>query len=380
MGFLKRIPRFFIYLLLSLAAVTACVEPYEIKIKVDTAIITIDASLSDADQDQYISIKKTLPSQNSGVGFIQEKGAEVSVLENSVAINCKETSPGLYYMPAGFKTKLGATYQLKVKLLDGNQYESTVEKMVSTPDITGFTSVYDPKAIITSNNPKPGHLIYLDTKDNPEKGDNLLWRWRLWENQNVCKTCDGGLFLTSPAPTGRCLPVRALTEAGINYDYICSTKCWEILYSSDLNVISDIYSNGKEIKNRLVARVPFYQAVGFLIEVSQQNVNSNAFQYIKLLIEQNQKSGSLIDSPPAALIGNVRNIKNSKEAIGGYFMVGNIKSKRLWVPRVEDTPAQYLLGRANNPEPPGTDIERPPLSPCIRSLTRTPIKPEGWPF
>lgn len=75
-----------------------------------------------------------------------------------------------------------------------------------------------------------------------------MWTYRLYEKQTVCATCEGGIYLTSPAPLGKCSTVRSLVDAGINYDYDCVGDCWEILHSDELNVMSDIYSGGKEIK------------------------------------------------------------------------------------------------------------------------------------
>jgi hypothetical protein len=56
-----------------------------------------------------------------------------------------------------------------------------------------------------------------------------------------------------------------------------------------------------------------------LIEIKQQSVSPSAYQYLKLLAEQVQNNGSLVDTPPAALIANIKNILNPKEIIAGFF-------------------------------------------------------------
>ncbi len=362
-----------------LFSVVACIEPYNLKITTQTVILSIDASINDFSRDQFVIIKKTIPSSSSGANFVSEEKAKVIVIEdNIINYTCNEIRPGTYILPVGFKTKIGSNYKLSVILVDGSSYESSVEKMLNTPEISNTTVIYDPKAIKKGSNSSPGHLIYIDTKDNPEKGDNLFWKYRLYENQNVCYSCEGGIYLTSPSPTGRCQSVAALSNAGTIYDYTCSGRCWEIFNSKEINVISDNFSNGNEIKNRLVAQIPFYQNQGFLIEVFQQNIDTKAFQFLKQLIDQNQNNGSLIDSPPSPLIGNIKNINKPTEAVGGYFMVGNIKSKTIWVPRNEIISTFGLLGRPVNNEP--SSPGRPPTAPCIKSNTRTPLKPEGWPL
>jgi Domain of unknown function (DUF4249) len=358
----------------------SCVEPYDLNLKVETAILSIDGNINDESQEQFITIRKTLPSSSFGITFIGEQKAKVEIIEDDKnTITCIESKNGIYYLPVGFKTKLGSNYILKVTLADGKIYQSTIEKMLFTPEIIKSTVVFDKKAIPFGDFYRPGHLVYVDTKDNPEKGDNILWKYTLYEKQDVCISCDGGIYITSPQPFGRCQRVEELATLGVTYDYICSGNCWEILYSKDINVISDAFSNGKEINNRLVARVPYYKNGGFLIEVFQQNVSTAAFQFLKILIDQNQNNGSLADSPPSPLIGNIKNVNDPKEAVGGFFMVGNVKSKKIWVPRLESIKPIGLLGGRDINEEPSSPF-RPPTAPCVKSNTRTPLKPIGWPI
>ena len=375
--------RFKIVFIFSLLVFIACVEPLDLEIITTETILIIDGSIDDSSKDQFITVKKFIPSSTGNVRYANEVNAKVSILKDGKEqIDCYYRDNGYYYLPLGFKALVGSKYKLKIILANGNVYESSEEVMRSTPEITGYTVKFDPKGIKLGENSIPAHLIYLDTKDPVELGDNFMWTWKLYEKQIICKTCSGGIYLTSPAPLGKCSPVVPLAEAGVEYDYSCQGNCWEIFYSQDLNVMSDAFSQGKEIKNRLVATIPLYQQNGFLIEIKQQTVTPSAYQYLKILGNQSQKNGTLVDSPPAALIGNVRNISDSKETVGGYFMVGNSKIKRIWVDRLDAVGSKqlYILGRKENYEPASGDGSRPPFAPCVISNTRTPLKPEGWPL
>jgi hypothetical protein len=372
-----------IVFLVSLAVFIACVEPYNLEVVTTETILIIDGTIDDATNDQFITVKKFIPSSTGNIRYANETGAKVSIIKDGKdQIDCIYRENGYYYLPLGFKALVGSKYKLKIILKDGKVYESTEELMRATPEITGYTVKFDPKGIKLGENSIGAHLIYIDTKDPVEPGDNFMWNWKLYEKQTICKTCSGGIFLSSPAPLGKCSPVTALAEAGVEYDYLCQGNCWEIYYSQDLNVMSDAFSQGKEIKNRLVASVPFYQENGFLIEIKQQTVSPSAFQYLKILANQSQNSGTLVDAPPAALIGNVKNINDNKETVGGYFMVGNSKIKRIWVDRLDAKGSQqyYMLGRKENYEPASADGSRPPFAPCVITNTRTPLKPEGWPL
>ncbi|HLO43808.1 MAG TPA: DUF4249 family protein [Leadbetterella sp.] len=359
----------------------ACVEPFDLEVITSQNILIVDGTLDDSNKDQYINLKKFIPSETGNVRYASETGAKVVIIKDGKEeINCTYKDNGFYYLPLGFKATVGSKYKLKITLVNGNQYESTEEEMRSTPEINGYTVKFDPQGITLGTNKIASHTIYLSTKDNAAVGDNFLWSWRLFEKQSVCKTCVGGIFLTSPAPLGRCTVVPDL--ATVEYDYRCQGNCWEIINSQDLNVMSDVFSQGKEIKDRLITKVPYYQDTGFLIEIKQQNVSASAFQYLKILTNQSQNNGSLVDAPPAPLIGNLRNINDNKETVGGYFMVGNAKIQRIWVDRLDavGTPIYPLNGRLPNYEPSSPDGSRPPNAPCVISNTRTPLKPEGWPL
>lgn len=110
-------------------------------------------------------------------------------------------------------------------------------------------------------------------------------------------------------------------------------------YNEDVNIMSDIYSNGKSIQGRLVAKIPFYQYRNALIEVQQYSISQSAFDYYNILINQSQRNGSLADTPPAALIGNVKNISDSNEPVGGIFMVSSKTTKSFTIDRTELIPA-----------------------------------------
>ena len=360
----------------------SCVEPYEINFKSGDKFLIIDGKIDDSEKEKYITIRRSVINNSNHPDFFPEDSAKVQIIENgSKIISATNSAQGLYFLPVGFKAKIGSTYQLVVSLKNGEKYESSIETMKNTPEIKGHTVKFNEEAIKSGDKRYPGHTVYVDTYDNPEKGDNYMWTYRIFERQAFCISCYESIYMTSPAPLGRCLPVASLFQTGNTYDYFCSGNCWEILNSSELNIMSDRYSNSLEIKNRLIAKVPFYSFSGFVIEITQQNIDEKAFRYLKILLEQNQTNGTLADSPPAALIGNIKNINNKSEIVGGYFMVANSSVKSVWVPRNytgSPNPIGLLNGRIVNPEP--SAPSRPPVAPCVKSKTRTPLAPEGWPL
>jgi hypothetical protein len=360
----------------------ACVEPFPLNFGSQGNILFVEANLNDTDTKQIIALKTNLPS-NSGINYLGVEGAIVEVIENeSEVIPAKEGEFGNYLLPDDFKIKLNTNYRLKFTLKNGKKYESALENIGEAPEIDQVFSIFKKGGIPHKNKVLDGHEIYLNTKDDLNVKNYYFWQWKLYEKQNYCVSCDGGRYFTNPLPLGRCVEDANLKRRGVFYDYICQKDCWDIIYNEEVNIMSDAFSNGELIKDRLIAKIPFYQFKSSLIEIQQFSIPKSAFDYFNLIIAQSQNNGSLADTPPAGLIGNVKNTEDPFENVGGIFLVSSKKVKRFWIERenIETSmpPFGLLKGRLASPEPLGNDTTRPPLSPCIEDKNRTSIKPLGW--
>lgn len=370
-------------ILLLIAAITlwicSCVEPFNLNIKSNLRLLTVEATLTDSSEEQTISIHESVNTTGRAVAFpVLKVTAELEV-NGTTRIPFVEKGLGKYALPSTFRTKPGNTYKLFFKKSDGTAYESSVDKMFSVPEIINVHDKFVFNGIEKNFGYEHANYVYLDTKDPVEEKNSYVWTWQLWERQNVCFTCEGGRYFDTPRPAG-CKIERGYE--GVTYDYYCDGNCWEMFFSQELNVFTDIYTNGNPINNRLIAKIPFYNSSGALIEIKQQSVSPSAYQYLKLLAEQVQNNGSLVDTPPAALVGNIKNVTNPKEVVAGFFMVTGVRYVKYWIDRKEPI-AQKLtptgLREQSIREEPMSDIPgRPPLTPCILSQTRTPFKPKGW--
>lgn len=358
--------------------VSACVEPFELGVVSDLKILTVDATLIDISQEQSITISESFNAKGTAFNSPVLNASVELLVNGKETIQFIEKGEGIYALPNSFKLKTGNNYQLSFKKTDGSSYKSTIEKLIEVPEILNVHDEFYEEGILRAEKYIPANFIYIDTKDPVEEKNNYLWTWQLWEKQDICITCEGGRYLEN---IRACRPQNEYQ--GLFFDYYCEGDCWEIMKSSDLNVLNDFTSNGKIISNRLVAKIPYYTTNGALIEISQQSISLAAYNYLKLLAEQTQNTGTLVDTPPAALIGNIKNINNSDEPIAGFFMIKSIKNKRYWIDRAIPNRLKIkpvgLRDHIFSPEPPVSgQFGRPPLVKCLLSPTRTPNKPDGW--
>lgn len=360
--------------------VCSCVEPFEQNIESDLRILTVDATLTDAADEQIITLSESVNVNGSVFAQPLLKAKVEVIVGGSVRLTLTEKGQGVYALPSSFKLQTGVNYKLVFSKADGTSYESTEDQITKVPEIINVHDEFMVKGIEKGTNIfDPANYIYLDTQDPAQDKNNYLWTWKLWERQNVCATCYNGRYFLTPVPA-RCREERAF--AGQTFDYFCPGDCWDILSNKDLNVFTDIYSNGQPITNRLIAKIPYYNVRGALIEIKQQSISPAAYRYLKLLADQVQNNGSLVDTPPAALVGNIKNINNPSESIAGFFMVTSVRTVRYWIDRKAAEGKNInpigLLDHPLSPEPMGNDLTRPPFAQCISGLSRTPNRPNGW--
>ncbi|RYU96542.1 DUF4249 domain-containing protein [Emticicia agri] len=361
----------------------SCVEPFEISFPQGKKILTVDATIIDTTEEQFFTITES-ESRNSVTYSFPIRQARVEVLVNQTEkVLLTEKNPGIYALPRSFQLKIGNSYKLLFEKSDGTKYESGEEIMTSVPDIDRVYDEFRMRGSETQTGYDPASYIYLDTTDPADEKNNYVWSWKLWEKQSICKSCVGGRYFTSPPPLGKCESEEKYKDVPY-FDYACDGNCWDIFYNKTINVFSDIFSNGKPIIGRLIAKIPYHLREGALLEIKQQSVSAAAYRYLKLLVDQAQNTGSLVDTPPAAVIGNIRNVANPDEETAGFFMVSGVRTLRYWLNRENARESEAvptgIIGHQIYYEPNSLppDPPRPPLAPCVPGKYRTNVKPEGW--
>ncbi|MES2794383.1 MAG: DUF4249 domain-containing protein [Bacteroidota bacterium] len=376
-----------IILLFFILSIASCIDPFELKYDLNKSVIIVDAVLSDEIGDQFIIVKESKPNlsgTSSSIIALEKATVEIQVNgSEKMPFTESATSPGNYLGPQNFKAEPNKTYQLLITTAQGKKFQSKIEKLTKGSEIKKIYQKFEVSGKSIDKNYKAVHKIFLDTEDPAGKGNNYLWKWRLFEAQEVCRTCEPQeRYYSDPFP-GRCVKDLPNFLRNTIYDYQCKGNCWEILHSLENNVMNDDFSDGKTITARLVASVPLYQLnAGALIEVRQQSIDTDAYKYMKILIDQSQNSGGLADTPPVSLVGNITSADGANETVAGYFRVTDESTFRYWIDRTDiaglDVRAVGLLGRPTNLEPTGTDTTRPPFAPCINGYSRTNIRPVGW--
>lgn len=240
--------------------------------------------------------------------------------------------------------------------------------------------------------PIPANDVYIDFTDPGETRNFYLWRWRLYELQSWCATCKQGRYIvrdlgpvgSGPIEVIGCVPDPSLAISNL-FDYACRGTCWDIFYSSDINVFSDIYANGQNQVGRKIASIPIYQRDPALIVIEQLSISADAYRYYKLFADQVQNTGTLADAPPAPIAGNVKNLANPTENVVGYFSASSVAVNRYKMDRKNATTGSYQgLFVAQNGRKPNVEVLSGqfgvgvPSAVCVPGRYRTDQLPPGW--
>jgi hypothetical protein len=350
----------------------SCVESFKLPQDTANRILTVDARITDEPIEQTVTIYESI-SQGVAVYTAPVERAKVElVVNNQERIALSEKAKGVYVLPASFKFQYNTPYKLVFQKSDGTSYESDNDAVTKVPPIDKITESFRVKGEKMGSVDVPTHYLSIDTRDPADAKNNYIWSWRFWEKIEICETCYSGRLRTTPQPDV-CITIDGLF--GQFFDYKCPGDCWNIYHNTNLNTLQDTFINGKPILNKEVVQVPLYQPQGVLIEFKHQNVSEESYRYLKLLIEQTQNTGSLTDAPPAAIVGNIRNVKNPQEDIAGSFMVLSSITTKYWLTRASAiAPAQPIGLQGTRP----LNVQTSPTARCYESRNRTAIRPVGW--
>ena len=409
----------FCWLAVALLLPSGCVDSFDQTLRERVNVVVVDGTITNLNEPQVIRLNRSKSDSLTGrFGTLPLTGLTVEIVVDSAqAVVLREINTGEYQAPDGFRGQVGHSYQLRFTLRDGTRYQSNQEVMPAVPPIDNVSARFNPTSLPaelydgTINQYRGAHEVSVSWQDPVGEHNYYRWDWKLYEKQEWCKTCVQGFYEQYNPYDYKTLYEDCYAPAEyqmLNYnyggytyyfvnDYTCRTDCWAILSNTDLNVFDDQYSNGGHINGRSVARIPYYQRNGCLIEVRQSSLTQKAYAYFKLFQAQTQNTGGLADTPPTALAGNVRNVTNSRERVVGYFTASAVSSSRYWIDRKDATgqpPGLFvaLNGRLpsregeidpntgkGKPTAPFNILQKRVLTAiCSPSDSQTPYKPDGW--
>lgn len=374
----KHYLRLYFWVVLIAVGLCSCVDPYEFDFEKDGKHLVVEGFLNDnqAAPDTIQIYYSNYSNEFAQILDADVVKASVIVEETKQEIPLKILASGRLIPFPDFKLNPNYAYRLAFELKTGDKYQSTPEKINTTPPILNVKKQFNLRSVL-SNDGKAytsATELYVDFQDDPTANNFYLWRYTHYEKLAFCKTCNNSVL---DYKTQSCVTApRGLNKS--YYDYPCEFACFAILHNSKVMIQDDRASQGKLIKDKLVAQIPFYNDYGCLVNLEQISVSLEVYKFYQLVRQLTQGTGGLADTPPSAIVGNIQNVSNPDEKVVGYFGVANVQKYSFWIDRSDAVGPMSLIFGHSIVEEPSNPPTRPPSAGCVPSANRTPIQPKGW--
>ena len=278
----------YVVLLASGILLHSCVDALEFKPTESEKLLVVDGKLTTANGDQVLRLSETALVGRSD-NFPPVTGAIVTLRDDLGNVKSyTETEPGVYKLSgSAIQGTSGRTYTLHIEV-NGKTYESKPETMPQKIEAdSSFFAIGNQDFV----------YVYSSISIPTDLNEGPFLKWRIDNvyqiNEVYCGPFD---------PTNVCY----VTER----------------FSNQLLPLLDgsLLARGETAKPFVAAKEAdktFGEVVYF--NLYMETLSPDAFKYwnkVSLLLTQ---SGSIFDSPPGAIRGNIMNVNNPEELVLGYF-------------------------------------------------------------
>ncbi|MBD1398900.1 DUF4249 domain-containing protein [Pontibacter sp. JH31] len=305
-------------LLLTFLSLQACVEPFELKTGTGKRSLVVSGMVTDQNQPELnkVTLSWTEPFDGETKKVLNEPvlGAKVTLQDNrGNSMQLTEGARGVYTLwEDNFRVEQGRVYSLSIRLPDGREYASRPELLRPAVPIQGigyefkeFINIVRNSAGVLIERRSMGFEVKAQVQDPTERGNYYRWDTE-------------GVF-------------EYFSNVG---DQPIPSQCWANVGSVNTKAVAadDRLVNGR-LFEQPVAVVPADIPTKYRIKIRQYSLTAEAYEFWRLLNQQQSSVGSIFDPPPARINGNVFSITNPEEQVVGYFNVSSFTEQFLMINR-----------------------------------------------
>ncbi len=297
-------------LVLACTVFYACKEKYSPVIKdVDPNYLVIDGFINTGGDSTIFKISRTFKIDNKAV-YATERNAVVTV-ENDGGVNVLlpelSSKPGVYSIPS-----LGQDhtkkYRLRVKTKDGKEYLSDfVESKVSQP-------------VDISYEVRHGNLLNMYANSFDPTGNSRYYRFNYEETWEYVAPFQSSLKVVNRQFRDRVFPQDDIYHC---YRYI---KSGRIALASTQSLTDDKLA---DYTLEVIPEESEKIRMQYSIYVEQYVLTKAGFDFFETLRKNTEQVGSIFDSQPSQLFGNIHCTNAPNETVIGFIGAGTVSKKRI---------------------------------------------------
>jgi hypothetical protein len=291
-------------------------------------LLVVEGKITNMENFVQIRLTKALgfnvSENNDNISTNAEKGAIVTIHDNDGnKATLQEMGDG-YYKSGYFPGYVGRTYTLNIKTLDGNEYESEPETMMSQPESMALTAEFGVKEYLifdaygqSSIKNQNGANVFLDVKTS--ENDKVYYKFntrKVTETKHVewrfgrCTMC--------PATNVYCVAVEELNPIPTITDVNLNNGTREIKHFNLGFIQEAIYdpSDKDEIKDPPTT-------FGWLLSCTVSRISEHEYLYYSKLRDQLNANSRIFDPLPTQLLSNIKCVNDNSKVVLGYFSVSS---------------------------------------------------------
>ena len=297
----------------------SCVEPFEPELHESQEVMVISGMITDQPGRHEISV-----SRSSSYRLPVFQGVEFCIVtvedQDGNMVHYNNTGEGIYEadLPESF-LEVGDAVSLKVITPNGLEYRSSYDTILSCPELDsiywelGYQETLDPEFT------RPGIQFYLDMSGETTDSRNIIWQvdetWEYWAS------LIGNHIMRGWGTT---------EEFRTNVIF----KCWKHFPLDQVYIASTRSQTSNEVRRlplSFVSNETDRLSVTYSINVKQQSLSSEAYDYWRRMNDQAVESGGMYETQPASVAGNIYNAYNPEEVVLGFFYATDLKEKQIFV-------------------------------------------------
>ncbi|MEJ5993804.1 DUF4249 domain-containing protein [Pedobacter sp. Du54] len=315
-----------LFLLAILLIFEGCKKPFSPAIKdISSNVLVVEGLINSGSDSTIIKLSRTTNVSEEQTSK-PEIGATVTVeSESNETIALAEKSSGSY-ISVGLNLNKAKKYRLRIKTLKDETYLSDFVEVKVAPPIDQLNWKVD------------GNRVNISLNTHDDTKNSNYYRWEYVETW-IFYSAFESLFKWN----GVAVVPRSLLNEGI-------FKCWGNEISSNI-----LLGSTAKLANDVIFENPitFVQSGSekftekYSIIVKQYVLTKEAYQFWGELQKNTESLGSIFDSQPSQLKGNIHNIANSAEPVLGFVSIGTTTEKRIYIDRTS-LPPTFIIPRTDD--------------------------------
>ncbi|RKR84524.1 uncharacterized protein DUF4249 [Mucilaginibacter gracilis] len=319
--------RTYIYVLLTIISLIAlrCKKPYlPDATTTNYNYLVVDGAINSGADSTIIKLSRTVTLAAKTTTKPELKAIVTVQSDQNNTYNLTETTNG-NYVAIGLNLDNSRKYRLSIKTTNGKTYLSDYVEVKNAPpiDSIGYTMNSD------------GITVYNNAHD--ATNNTRYYRWSYQETWQFQANYVSNYMPQQSTPTSITMVPRTADQQ--IFTCWASNSSSTILLGSTAKLSQDVI-----YQNAIIAIPSNSEKIGikYSIILKQYALTTDAYNFWTMLKKNTEDLGSIFDSQPSAIQGNIHNTADATEPVIGYLSVGTVQSKRVFISK-SSLPSSWLV-------------------------------------